>query len=127
MKNPVTSEVMKPKPPDGPVMTVAENEDPRRALADWITQPDNPHFARAVANRIWAEYFGRGIVDPVDDFRVSNPPSNGPLLDALAAELVRSKFELQQLMRFIMRSHVYQLSSTPNDTNLADTKNFSRA
>ena len=127
VKNPVTSEVMKPKPPDGPVMASAENEDPRRALADWMTQPDNPHFARAVANRIWAEYFGRGIVDPVDDFRVSNPPSNGPLLDALAAELVRSKFDLKQLMRFIMRSHVYQLSSTPNDTNLADTKNFSRA
>ena len=127
VKNPVTSEVMIPKPPDGPVMNVPDHKDPRRALADWMTQPDNPHFARAVANRIWAEYFGRGIVDPVDDFRVSNPPSNEPLLDALAAELVRSQFDLKQLMRFIMRSHVYQLSSTPNNANLADTKNFSRA
>jgi hypothetical protein len=127
VKHPVTGTVMKPKPPDGPLMDVPEAEDPRRALADWLTGSQNPFFARAVANRVWGEFFGRGIVEPVDDFRASNPPTNEPLLDALAAELVRANYDLKHLMRFIMRSHVYQLSSTPNESNVTDTKNFSRA
>src|SRR5207249_7512053 len=70
---------------------------------------------------------GRGIVDPVDDFRISNPPSNPALLDALAQEFVQQKFDLKALMRTILRSHLYQLSATPNETNRADTRNFSRA
>lgn len=127
VKHPVTGEVMKPKPPDGPKADLPDEVDPRMSLADWVTGPENPFFARAVANRIWGEFFGRGIADPVDDFRSSNPPTNAPLLDALAAELVRYNYDLKHLMRFIMRSHVYQLSSTPNDTNVTDTKNFSRS
>jgi hypothetical protein len=127
VKHPVTGETMEPKPPDGPELKPAENADPRRALADWMTNETNPFFARAIANRVWAAFFGKGIVDPVDDFRLSNPPSNPALLDALAAEVVREKFDLKAMMRTILRSQLYQLSGTPNETNRADTRNFSRS
>ncbi len=127
VKHPVTGELMDPQPPDGPPVKVAENIDPRRALADWMTDAKNPFFARALANRVWASFFGKGLVDPVDDFRISNPPSNPALLDALAQELVRQKYDLKALMRTILRSHLYQLSATPNEFNRADTRNFSRA
>jgi hypothetical protein len=127
VKHPVTGEVMDPQPPDGPPVKAAEATDPRRALADWMTDENNPFFARASVNRVWAAFFGRGIVDPVDDFRLSNPPSNPPLLDALAREFVRQKYDLKALMRTIMASHLYQLSATPNESNRADTRNFSRA
>ena len=127
VKHPVTGEVMPPQPPDGPLIKVDNGVDPRRGLADWMTDPKNPFFAKAVANRVWAGFFGRGIVDPVDDFRISNPPSNPALLDALAQEVVRQKFDLKALMRTILRSHLYQLSATPNEFNRADTRNFSRA
>lgn len=127
LKHPVTGAVMNPQPPDGPPAEVEADADPRRALATWLLDPANPFFARAMANRVWCQFFGKGIVDPVDDFRLSNPPSNPALLDALAAELVRSHFDLKALMRTIMTSHVYQLSSEPNDTNAGDTRNFSRA
>ena len=126
VKHPVTNEVMQPQPPDGPAMKT-DDSDPRRALADWMTDAKNPFFARAAANRVWAAFFGRGILDPVDDFRISNPPSNPALLDALAQEFVRQRFDLKALMRTILRSHLYQLSAVPNDTNRADTRNFSRA
>ena len=95
LKHPVTGEVMKPQPPDGPPAEVAPEADPRGALAAWLLDPANPFFARAMANRLWSQFFGKGIVDPVDDFRLSNPPSNPALLDALAAELVRSKYRPQ--------------------------------
>ncbi|MFN0130402.1 MAG: DUF1549 and DUF1553 domain-containing protein [Verrucomicrobiales bacterium] len=126
-KHPVTGEPLAPKPPDGPPAAVGENDDPRRALADWLLDPANPFFARAMANRVWSRFFGKGIVDPVDDFRLSNPPSHPALLDALAAELVRANYDLKALMRFIMNSHLYQLRSEPNATNTADTRHFSRA
>ncbi len=126
LSHPVSGEVMKPQPPDGPPAALADKTDPRLALADWMLDPANPFFARAIANRIWSHYFSKGIVDPVDDFRLSNPPTNPALLDALAAELVRSKYDLKALMRVIMNSQLYQLRSEPNDTNLADTRNFSR-
>jgi hypothetical protein len=127
VKHPVTGELMDPKAPDGPLEKIALTVDPRRSLADWLTAPGNPFFARAAANRVWEVFFGRGIVDPVDDFRISNPPSNPALIDALGQELVRDRFNLKALMRTIMRSHLYQLSSTPNEFNSADTRNFSRA
>jgi WD40 repeat protein len=127
VKHPVTGEMMQPQPPDGPAVKADDTADPRRALADWMTDAKNPFFARAAANRVWAAFFGRGIVDPVDDFRISNPPSNPALLDALGQEFVRQKFDLKALMRTILRSHLYQLSAVPNDTNRADTRNFSRA
>ena len=127
VKHPVTGETMPPKPLDGPVAKIPDETDPREALAAWMTDPKNPYFARAAVNRVWAEFFGRGIVDPVDDFRASNPPINEPLLDALAEEFVAAGFNLKRLMRTIVSSRVYQLSSTPNETNVADTENFSRA
>lgn len=126
MKHPVSGEVMKPQPPDGPPSDTANASDPREALMAWMLEPGNPYFARAVANRIWSHYFGRGIVDPLDDFRLSNPPSNPELLDALAAELRRANYDLKALMRAILNSHLYQLSSEPNQTNAGDTRNFSR-
>jgi len=129
VRHPVTGEVMKPRPPDGPTAASAGggSGDPRESLVRWMTDPSNPFFARAMANRVWSVFFGRGIVDPVDDFRVSNPASNERLLSALAEDFAGHGYDLKHLMRVIMNSRVYQLSSLPNETNLADTKNFSRA
>ncbi|MEZ6121729.1 MAG: DUF1549 and DUF1553 domain-containing protein [Planctomycetaceae bacterium] len=111
----------------GSVEPVAHDGDPRRALAEWLTSPDNDLFSRNLANRIWAQLMGRGIVEPVDDVRVSNPPVNGPLLDALAKRLVASDFSLKSLVRDICRSRTYQLSSEPNDSNRQDSRQFSHA
>ncbi len=127
VKHPVTGEVMKPKPPGGSPAQIEPGCDPRAVLVDWMTSTNNPFFARAIVNRVWAQFFGRGIVDPVDDFRASNPPTNEPLLDWLAQDFVDHGYDLKHLMRTIMQSRVYQLSSIPNEHNLADTKNFSRA
>jgi hypothetical protein len=127
VKHPVTGAVMSPRPPDGPSAQTGNDADPRRALADWLIAPDNPFFARAAVNRVWAAFFGRGLVEPVDDFRISNPCVNPPLLDALADDFAKHGYDLKHLMRTIMESRLYQLSSAPNETNLADTRNFSRA
>src|SRR5436190_19725546 len=107
-------------------MEIAPEDDPRHKLVDWMVAKDNPFFARAVANRYWAHFFGRGIVDPLDDMRVTNPPSNPELLDALAKELIDSKFSLKHLVRTIVKSRTYQLSSTPNEFNKHDKQSFAR-
>jgi hypothetical protein len=127
VRHPVTGREMPPRAPDGPDLTGGAGSDPRRAFADWLTRPENPFFARAAVNRVWAAFFGRGIVDPVDDFRVSNPASNEPLLAALAEDFAAHGFDLKHLMRTILNSRLYQLGSTPNESNLGDTKNFSRS
>lgn len=127
VKHPVSDAVMKPSPLDAKEFNVAEKQDPRTALADWMINPDNPFFARAAVNRVWAAFFGRGFVDPVDDFRASNPISQEPLLNALADDFLRHGYDLKHLMRTILSSRIYQLSSTPNEFNLKDTKNFSRS
>jgi hypothetical protein len=101
--------------------------DRRLVLADWLTSPDNPWFARNLANRVWAHLLGRGLVEPVDDVRDTNPPSNPELLDALAKHVANSKFDLKKLLRTITASRVYQLSSRPNQTNANDEMNYSRA
>lgn len=101
--------------------------DPRAALAQWLTSPDNAMFSRNLANRIWAHLMGRGVIEPVDDIRASNPPVNAPLLDALAKRLVESGFNLRTLTRDICASRVYQLSSRPNPGNARDTRQFSHA
>ncbi len=111
---------------DGPVLDIPSDDDPRHKLVDWMSSPQNPFFARAVANRYWAHFFGRGIVDPLDDMRVTNPPSNPELLDALAKDLVDSKFSLKHLVKTIVKSRTYQLSSTPNDFNKHDKQSFAR-
>lgn len=107
---------------DGP----APRGDQRMELARWMTSADNPWFSRAVANRYWAHFLGRGIVEPVDDFRATNPPSNPELLDALAARFSASGFDIKQLIRDITSSKTYQRSATPNDTNQLDEQNYSR-
>ena len=90
MSHPLTGKVMEPKPLYGSAPVSDDpDEDRREALARWMTSPDNRHFARVMANRVWADLMGRGIVDPVDDLRATNPPSNGPLLDALADDFRR--------------------------------------
>ncbi|MAR10279.1 MAG: cell surface protein [Blastopirellula sp.] len=106
---------------------VQADRDSRIALAEWLTSPDNQLFARNIANRVWAHFFHRGLVEPVDDMRVSNPPTNGPLLEALSEHFVQSEFDLRQLIRDICNSKVYQLSATPNSTNQTDDRQFSRA
>src|SRR5260370_5310115 len=120
---------MKPaimKPLDGEPVVLASGEDPRHRLIDWMVDAKNPFFARAAANRYWAHFFGKGIVDPVDDMRVTNPPSNPELLDALAKELVDSKHSLKHLIKAIVKSRTYQLASAPNEFNRSDKKAFAR-
>jgi Protein of unknown function (DUF1553)/Protein of unknown function (DUF1549) len=111
---------------DGEPMKVGTDEDPRQKLVDWLVDANNPFFARAVANRYWAHFFNRGIVDPLDDMRVTNPPSNPELLDALAKDLVEHKYSLKHLIRTIVKSRTYQLSSTPNELNKHDKQNYAR-
>ncbi len=101
--------------------------DRRQVLAAWLASPDNPWFARNLANRVWARMLGRGLVEPVDDFRETNPPSNPELLDALARSLVDAKFDLRSLVRTIARSRVYQQSTATNSTNEDDEQNYSRS
>jgi hypothetical protein len=114
------------KPLDGEPMTVSAGDDPREKFAEWLTDAKNPFFAKAVANRYWAHFFGRGIVDPLDDMRVTNPPSNPELLDALAKELVDNKYSLKHLVKTICKSRTYQLSSAPNEFNKHDKQNYAR-
>ncbi len=121
-----TNQPAKIQPLDGDPMDVAAEDDPRHKLADWMASPKNPFFARAVANRYWSHFFGRGIVDPIDDMRVTNPPSNPELLDALAKELIDSKFSLKHLVKIIAKSRTYQLSAVPNDFNKTDKQTYAR-
>ncbi len=124
--HPKTKQRVLPKYMDGPTQAEAQGEDIRQSLARWVTSPKNPFFARTIANRIWRKYFGRGIVEPVDDFRVTNPPSHPELLDAMAADFVAHGFSIKQLERTILNSRAYQLSSLPNDSNRHDAINYSR-
>lgn len=114
-----------PRLPAQPQSKVPAEQDRRVALADWLTQPENPFFARAVVNRIWFHLHGRGIVDPVDDFRDSNPSCNDALLDALAAEFAANDFRMKPVIRTIVNSRTYQLSPVPTDSNRKDDRYFS--
>jgi hypothetical protein len=127
VKNPRTGSPAKPRFLGERGDCDTSNEDELTALAKWVTSPNNPFFAKAQANRIWYHLFGRGIVEPLDDFRASNPPSHPELLEALASDLVNHGFDLRQLVRVIMNSRTYQLSSTPNETNASDDANFSHS
>jgi hypothetical protein len=127
VKHPVTGAVLQPRFLGGTVFEPSANIDRLQALADWVARSDNPYFARTQANRVWSYLLGRGIVDPNDDFRESNPPANGPLLDALAGDFAAHQFDLKHLIRNIMNSWTYQLSAVPNDTNRDDETNFSHA
>ncbi|WP_240911015.1 DUF1549 and DUF1553 domain-containing protein [Paludisphaera soli] len=120
-----TGEPAAPRLLDGRPTTIAEGEDARVALAGWITAPENPFFARATANWVWAQLFGRGIVDPPDDMSRSNPPVHPELLDALAARFVATKFDLRDLIRTVATSQAYGLSSAPVPGNEKDGRWFS--
>lgn len=102
-------------------------DDPRRPLVDWLRQDDNPYFARALVNRVWANYFNVGLIDPPDDMNLANPPSNAPLLDWLAEEFVAHDYDLRWLNREIVSSRTYQLDWQPNETNVVDALNFSHS
>jgi hypothetical protein len=129
LRMPDSKEAVEPRTLDGTVrapLVGAPGQDKRAALADWLTSRSNPFFAQATVNRLWAHYFGRGIVDPIDDFRVTNPPSNPELLQALAADFVNHNFDLKYIHRSILNSRTYQQSSLPNPYNRQDTSNFAR-
>jgi len=126
VQNKRTGQTAPMKPLDGEAMNPGTDEDPRQKFADWMTSAKNPFFAKAVANRYWAHFFGRGIVDPLDDMRITNPPSNPELLDALAQNLIDNKYSLKSLVKTICKSRTYQLSSMPNDYNSADKQSFAR-
>jgi len=127
MKHPKDGHVVRPQYLIASAGAVPTGERRRDALAQWIVSPDNPFFAKAIANRIWSYFFGKGIIDPVDDIRASNPPSNPALLDALAKDLVDHNFDLQYLMRTIANSRAYQTSIEVNEWNAGDRDNFSHA
>jgi hypothetical protein len=127
VRQPRTGQVMKPKALGGPVLDDPKNPDRRLALAAWLTRPDNPFFAKSLVNRVWYHLIGRGIVEPVDDFRDSNPASNDELLDGLTAEFVTHGFDLKTLIRSILTSRTYQLSARTNERNADDGLYFSHA
>jgi hypothetical protein len=121
VKHPRTNVVIQSKFLGGDVATFAADEDRREKLADWVTNPaKNPWFARSISNRLWNNFFGRGIVHPVDDYRLTNPPSNPKLLDVMADNLVKYKFDLKKMMRDIILSRTYQTSSVPAKLNVDD-------
>jgi len=109
-----------------PAAKVAPEQDRRHLLADWLTEKENPFFAKAIVNRVWFHLHGRGIVEPADDFRDSNPSANDALLDALAADFVANGFRLKPLIRTIGNSRTYQLSPIPTASNRSDQRYFSR-
>ncbi|HEV3167152.1 MAG TPA: DUF1549 and DUF1553 domain-containing protein [Isosphaeraceae bacterium] len=124
-RQPRSGEMMQPKPLGGPHPELGPDPNALDDLADWLTR-NNPQFARNMVNRIWFHLLGRGIVDPVDDFRDSNPPSNPALLDALTDAFAAHEMRLRPMVVMIMKSQTYQLGSRPNDTNADDEANFAR-
>ena len=121
--------LLKPLPPaplDAPAIPLDSTADRRQIFADWLTSPNNKLFARAIVNRVWANFMGRGLVDSVDDLRATNPASNEELFAALADDFVKNGYDIQRLIRTIMTSGVYQLASEANATNAADNKYYSK-
>jgi Protein of unknown function (DUF1549)/Protein of unknown function (DUF1553) len=120
---PLTKQVMKPKFLGGIEPDVA-GKDRRQVMADWLASPENPYFATNLSNIVWAHFFGKGIIDEVDDVRVSNPPSNGELLAEMGKKFTEYKYDFKKLVRDICTSRTYQLSTVPNESNAGDTRNF---
>jgi hypothetical protein len=127
VRHPRTGAVVSPRFLGSDRSAAKAEADRLQMLADWVADPANPFLARAQVNRVWFHLMGRGIVDPLDDFRASNPPVNAPLLDALTQEFVAHRFDLGQLIRTIMNSRTYQLAAVPNESNREDETNFSHA
>jgi Protein of unknown function (DUF1553)/Protein of unknown function (DUF1549) len=123
--HPRRGSAMPPTPLDGKSMAADSPEDRRRYFADWLTAPENPFFARALVNRVWKNFMGRGLVEAEDDLRETNPPTNGPLLDALARDFVAHKYDVRHLIRTIMNSAAYHRSSAPVLGNESDDRFYS--
>ncbi len=121
-----TGHTLKPAAFGDAMPEIAADEDPRLKLADWMSSPRNPFFAKALVNRYWKHFFQRGLIEPEDDIRDTNPPTNPELLAALERHFVAGGFDLKDLVRVITRSSAYQLSSTPNASNVDDRQNYSR-
>lgn len=126
VRHPLTNIVLPPKPLFGTVPEPKEGEDLREILAAWVTSPENKYFEQTGANRIWADLMGRGLVEPVDDLRATNPPANAPLLEALGRDFREQGYDFKKLIRRIAASHVYGLSSLPSERNAVDLRNASR-
>jgi len=124
--NKKTKQPEKPSGLGGPPVALSVDDDPRQALVDWMTSKNNRYFAKSLANRYWKHFFNRGLVEPEDDMRETNPPTNPELLDAVAAHFIQSGYDLKELVRTITRSHTYQLSALPNRYNAVDKQNYSR-
>jgi hypothetical protein len=124
--HPKTGQPLSPTGLDGEAISVSPNEDPRVHLARWMVDPENPFFARSLANRYWKHFLGRGLVEPEDDMRVTNPPSNPALLDALAYEFVASGYDMKSLIRLICQSQTYSFSSESLAANIEDRRSHSR-
>ena len=125
-KNPSSEKDLGPALPGRGPLELSPGEDPREALASWVVDPENPYFARMISNRYWKHFFGRGLVDPEDDMRTTNPPTHPALLSALEQHVIKSGFDLKALIRLICNSDTYQLSSSPNERNGQDQQNYSR-
>lgn len=125
-RHPITGQQIEPKYLDGSIAKFSPEEDPRHALVDWMAKPENPFFSKALVNRLWGHFFGRGLVHEVDDLRETNPPSNPELLDALAKEFRDHKFDVKHMIRLMVQSQTYQLSSDPTDDNRKDQQNYAR-
>ena len=126
VRHPVGNRVMEPKFLGGETPDV-KGKDRRQIMANWLASNDNPYFARNLSNIVWAHFFGQGIINEVDDVRVSNPPVNGALLDALAAKFTEYNYDFKKIVRDICTSRAYQLSTGTNETNEKDSRNFSHA
>jgi hypothetical protein len=123
--NKKTEQPVKPAGLGGPSLEVAPDDDPRLQLADWMAEESNPFFAKVLVNRYWKHFFKKGLVEPEDDLRDTNPPTNPELLDALAKHFIESDFDLKEAIRVIVSSKTYQLSAQPNEHNVVDHQNFS--
>jgi len=124
-ENKKTHQPVKPAALGAPTLDIPPDEDPRLRLADWLSDKTNPFFAKSLVNRYWKHFFRRGIVEPEDDIRDTNPPTNPELLDALAKHFIESGYDLKSVVRTITQSHTYQLSAMPNEFNGVDRQNFS--
>jgi hypothetical protein len=125
--HPKSGKTVAPRAPFGTAKPANDDDDRRVAFVQWLTSKENPIFAKSMANRTWSYFFGRGIIDPVDDIRASNPPSNAPLLDALTEDYIKSNFDTKKLIRTICTSRTYQLSFKKNKWNADDKINFASA
>ena len=127
INHPVHKKPMPPKFLGDDTPEIAKGADRREVLAEWLASPKNPFFARNLANLVWAHFFGQGIIEPVDDVRISNPPSNPELLDELSAKFTEYNYDFKKLVRDVCNSRIYQLSTKTNPSNESDTRNFARS